>query len=194
MILLKYFFHREYYVNLKNSNIFLLEQPTTLSNVLKMRNNQFLTQLSASNSWNTYVHRDNRYKHARMAPDWWQIARFDHESVKLVSIRQFSASFRMKKKKKTKRNRHLYANEPAKPRNPPENGEKNTDLPLIYIIRHESRRSCIHAILMAFIYVRSCITCEEEARTCLLRVVPRVLRKFERKFTRYLAWHFLNTI
>ena len=102
MILLKYFFHREYYVNLKNSNIFLLEQPTTLSNVLKMRNNQFLTQLSASNSWNTYVHRDNRYKHARMAPDWWQIARFDHESVKLVSIRQFSASFRMKKKEKQK--------------------------------------------------------------------------------------------
>lgn len=107
MILLKYFFHREYYVNLKNSNIFLLEQPTTLSNVLKMRNNQFLTQLSASNSWNTYVHRDNRYKHARMAPDWWQIARFDHESVKLVSIRQFSASFRMKKKKKNKKKSSL---------------------------------------------------------------------------------------
>lgn len=34
----------------------------------------------------------------------------------------------------------VCANEPAKPRNPPENGEKNTDLALnLYIIRHESR-------------------------------------------------------
>ena len=58
----------------------------------------------------------------------------------------------MKKKTEKETRRSLsscFANEPAKPRDPPKNGEKNTDLPLIYgypprDVHHVQRRERQH--------------------------------------------------
>ncbi|KAK1132655.1 hypothetical protein K0M31_014040 [Melipona bicolor] len=92
-----------------------------------------------------------------------------------------------KKKKKKKKLVVLCANEPAKPRNPPENGEENTDLPLIYgypprvftVLNVVNVSTISNGVPSVYARARP-----PRGQTCLVRVVPRVLRKFERKFTR----------